>query len=510
MINMFDSRNKKITKLIQLGDYIGYTIRENVQLFSVDGLDKTVSYLTESNYIIKGNYSFTNNEYSLTNIISENTDAILNEEKFDSGVKNQVSLFLENLYNDEYTGATDTFSDVIDILLTRSKYNNVSEKLQKKINIFNNSQNIMESDEYTRFLEIVPDIVSFLHENKDQIHDQVPEIVNSLKLSEAVSKAFNMPYISIEDLSNAGRYTFNSLPEKSIYEMICRQELVKKELLEAKSEFDLVWSSEPVIDSLTSKIYSSEEDIEEVLSETIKELPYFCLLSKKKIFETLSRNLGHSTEHISEQELKTYASRLFEMKKSPRKQLTNLLNKKYGINLQYLKESYSFKSLLNTQVVLFESISKISPKNSVIKQILTEFSSYLKDKNGVQGLELNNVIQQIFQHAGYSQESIPLMEQFSFSDIRKIFKNIQLDSDQSLAEATTKDKVKKNDKKEEKEEEVSTKEEHADSEDLQKEEVAEEKEERPTPIMSDDAVMKAIKSLSDIVNGTEVDYSEDE
>tara|TARA_R110000824_G_scaffold401376_1_gene611926 strand:- start:999 stop:2528 length:1530 start_codon:yes stop_codon:yes gene_type:complete len=509
MINTFDTRNKKITKLIQLGDYIGYTIRENIQLFSVDGLDHTVSYLTESNYIIKGNYSFKNNEYSLTNILSENTEAILNEEKFDSGVKNQVSLFLENLYNDEYTGATDTFSDVIDILLTRSKYNNVSEKLQKKINIFNNSQNIMESDEYTRFLEIVPDIVSFLKENKDQIHEQVPEIVNSLKLSEAVSKAFNIPYMSIEDLSKLGRYTFNNISEKPIYEMICRQELVKKELLEAKSEFDLVWSSEPVIDSLTSKIYSSEEDIEEVLYETIKELPYFCLLSKKKIFETLSRNLGHSTEHISEQELKTYSSKLFEMKKPSRRQLTNLLNQKYGINLQYLKESYSFKSLLNTQVVLFESISKISPNNSVIKQILTEFSSYLKDKNGIQGLELNSIIQQVFQHAGYSQEDIPLMEQFSFSDVKKIFKNIQLDSANSLSEATTKEKIGTNDK-EEKEEEVSTKEEQADSEDLQKEEVAEEGEERPAPIMSDDAVMKAIKSLSDIVNGTEVDYSEDE
>ena len=65
MLKIFESRNKKISDLLKLGDYLGYSIRENIQLFSMDGLDGTVTYLTESNKIISGNYSISNNNYIL-------------------------------------------------------------------------------------------------------------------------------------------------------------------------------------------------------------------------------------------------------------------------------------------------------------------------------------------------------------------------------------------------------------------------------------------------------------
>jgi len=529
MLKIFESRNKKISNLIQLGDYLGYSIRENIQLFSVDGTKDEVTYLTESKKIISGNYLIKNNSYILENINIQDSNIFTDDERFDEGVKNQVSHFLEGLYNDDYTRSQETFTDVIDILTSRTHYETISEKLNKKTRIFNKTNNILESEEFIRFVEIIPELVGFLSENKNQITSQVPEVLNSLKLSEAVSNAFTVPVITVEELDEAGRFEFTDNSHKSIYEMICKQELVKKELLEAKSSFDLVWASEPVIDMLASKIFAPDEEVEDALTETVKELPYFSLLSKKKIFETLSRNLGHSTDHITEKELRKYASLLFEMKKPARKQLTHLLSEKYGVNLQYLKESYSYKSLLNTQVVLFETLSRISPKNSVLKQVLSELSNSLKEKNGVQGLDVNNVIQQIFQHADYSQEEIPLMESFSFSDITKAFEKAEFlvervskgdhsdgdeenpnalqDEDEDSSEDNS-DKEKDGDKEDEgkgkkKKKKDDDKEDEEDSRDIQKEEV----EEKETPSMSDEEVMKAIKDLSDIVNG--VDFEDE-
>jgi hypothetical protein len=529
MLKIFESRNKKISNLIQLGDYLGHSIRENVQLFSIDGVEDKVTYLTENKKIISGNYLIKNNSYILENINVQDSEIFTDDERFDDGVKNQVSLFLESLYHDDYTEADSTFTDVVDILTSRTHYHSISEKLDKKAQIFDLTQNILESDEFTRFVEVIPELVTFLAENKKQISSQVPEILNSLKLSEAVSNAFNIPLVTMDELESSGRFEFTDNSKKSIYEMICKQELVKKELLEAKSSFDLVWANEPVIDELASKIFSTESEVETSLTEAIKELPYLSLLSKKKLFETLSRNLGHSTDHISEKELRSYSSKLFEMKKPARQQLTRLLSEKYGVNLQYLKESYSFKSLINTQVVLFEAISSIAPKTSVLKQVLSELSTSLKSKNGIQGLDMNNIIQQVFQHANYSQEELPLMESFSFDEVTKAFEKAEklvqsmVTEDHSegdegrVAVLPQEDEEPAKEKEGEEpeegaepEEETDGEEEQADSGEVQEKEVEDSASGKQfkLPKMSDEEIMKSIKGLSDIVNGADIEDEE--
>jgi len=543
MLKMFESRNRKISDLVKLGDFLGYSIRENVQLFSIDGLENKVTYLTESNNVISGRYFIKNNNYVLEDIEIKSSEVFTDDQRFDEGVTNQISVLLGNLYNDNYKESEDSFSDVIDILTSRTHYDSINDKLQKKTQIFNESHNIMESEEFKRFIEIIPELVEFLSENKEAIITKVPEVNNSLKLSESVSEAFSVPKIDLNKLQESKRFEYLDNSKKSIYEMICRQELVKKEILEAKNSFDLVWASEPVIDNLASKIYASDEDVEVALTEALKELPYLALVSKKKLFETISRNLGHSSEHISEKEIKTYSSQLFEMKKPAKEQLTNLLSEKHGINLQYLKESYSFKSLLNTQVVLFESVSRITPNGSVLKQILSEFSSYIKTKNGVQSLDLNNIIQQIFEHAGYSTENIPLMESFSFNEVEKAFekaetlveagkkkrgeskgdkgkdpddpeaKDYESGGDRKGDESETKpgtedyEKDSGDESKSKKKKKKDKKETKESSEDVQKEEV--EQEENPESILTDDELMKAIKDLSDVVNGPQDDEEEE-
>ena len=530
MLSIFESRNKKISNIIKLGDYLGYSLRENIQLFSIDGVDNKVTYITEDGYVVEGNYSINNGSYLLENIKVQESEIFTNEEKFDLGIKNQVSLFLEGLYRDEYSSAENSFSDVIDIFTSRAHYQNSFNKLQKKSAIFNQTNNILEGDEYARFLEVVPDLVTFLSENKDDIMEQVPEVANSLKLSESVSEAFNIPQLTIEEIQNAGRFEFTDNSKKSIYEMICKQELVKKEILEAKNSFDVVWATEPVIDSLAGKVFAPYEEVEDALTEALKELPYLALVSKKKLLETLLRNLGDSSDVISEKDMRTYVGRLFEMKKPAKNQLTQLLSEKYGVNLQYLKESYSFKSLINTQVVLFEAISRIAPKNSVLKQVISEFSTYLKGKNGVQGVDMNNIIQQVFQHSGFSTENVPLMESFSFKDIQKAFEKAEAlvetgkkkkgeskgDKGKDADDPDAKDyedggdrkgdesETKSGEKDEEEEEEKDKKKDKKTSGDVQKEEVG-----KDYNTMSDEEIMKAIKSLSDAISGEDFEDEED-
>ena len=64
LTNIFESRNKTFLNLVKLGDYLGRSLRENVEIFSVD--NDEVTYLTESGAVIKGNFS--TGALNLTNI----------------------------------------------------------------------------------------------------------------------------------------------------------------------------------------------------------------------------------------------------------------------------------------------------------------------------------------------------------------------------------------------------------------------------------------------------------
>jgi len=54
--NLFENRNKTVSELIKLGDYLGRSLRENVSIFKIDVEDKSVCYVTESNKVIVGTF----------------------------------------------------------------------------------------------------------------------------------------------------------------------------------------------------------------------------------------------------------------------------------------------------------------------------------------------------------------------------------------------------------------------------------------------------------------------
>tara|TARA_Y100000385_G_scaffold103115_1_gene106630 strand:- start:181 stop:1530 length:1350 start_codon:yes stop_codon:yes gene_type:complete len=266
----------------------------------------------------------------------------------------------------------------------------------------------------------MPQFTDFLQEQQETIQE-VQEIENAIKLSNSVSQAFDFPRITHKTLEESPEYHISKGLNKSVYELICKQELVKKELLESKKNFEDVWATNAKIRNLATLVFeNSDEEVMETLVEAIIEVPFLALTTKKQLFESISNafSLGDSIA-ISEKEIKTFVARLFEMKKPVKQVIINLLNEKYGINVQNLKDTATFSSLSETQVVIFESLARLAPKGSIIKDTLSDLSKMLKNKNGVEVIDVNDVLQECFETCGYDKfcEDFRLVENISFDSI---------------------------------------------------------------------------------------------
>lgn len=400
--HLFENRNTTVTNLLKLSDCLGRSLRENVELFSIDSENKRVAFLTESGKVLSGDYTL-KGDISLTNLKVQDSEIFTDNDVFDSFVNEKVSSFVGNLNSDKYEHADDSFTDILSLWENRLKFENVKDRLEEKNLVFNQDQTIIETKQFQRFLEMMPQFLDFLSENKKNI-EQVKEIEHAIKLSNSVSKAFDFPKLSHDTLQEQSSYTISKGPTKSVYELICKQELVRKELLESKKSFEDVWATNASIRQLASHIFEdSEEVILEALVDAVIEIPFLALTTKKQLFESLSNSFGISDEsHISDKELKLYASTLFDMKKPLKAVILELLNTKYGINVQNLRESATFQGLAQTQVVIFESLMRLAPKGSVIKECLSDLSQMLKSKNGVEVIDVNDLLQECFEECDYS------------------------------------------------------------------------------------------------------------
>jgi hypothetical protein len=155
---------------------------------------------------------------------------------------------------------------------------------------------------------------------------------------------------------------------------------------------------------LAGLLYSEDSVIAEALVAAVKEVPYLALASKKQLTETFKNALNlNNVKDINISDIQKFSSFIFEMKKPIKSELISHLNERYGINVQNLKEPATFKGLLNTQISIFETLAKISPKKSVQKTVLMELAESLKTKNGVESIDCNEVIQEVFIAAGYDE-----------------------------------------------------------------------------------------------------------
>ena len=439
--HLFENRNSTVTHLLKLGDCLGRSLRENVELFSIEAEKGRVAFLTENGKVISGNYDI-GADIALEDLVVNDVKVFTDNKTFDSYVNKKVSNFVGNLNSNNYRHAEDSFSDILTLWESRLKFENIKKRLDEKIEVFNSSQDIISTPEFQRFLEVMPQFTAFLTENKDNINE-IKEIENAVKLSNSVSKAFNFPKIDYKTLEEDGGYKISHGINKNVYELICKQELVTKELLESKKNFEDVWATNSKIRNLAGLIFeASEDEILGALVEAIIEVPFLALSTKKQLSHSIDNALGLSEyTSISEKKIKTFASTIFEMKKPLKKIIITLLNEKYGINVANLKETASFKSLANTQVVIFESLYRLAPKGSVVKDTLAGLTQLLKNKNGVEVIDVNDLLQECFAACEYTSfcEEYRLVETLSFDTI--------LESEYTPQELLEKARSKKADEK---------------------------------------------------------------
>lgn len=421
---LFEQRDKTVSVLVKLGDCLARSLRENVSLFSIDSTNTYVTYLTESNKVISGHYVI-DKDVKLTKIRIQESSVFEDGTKFDDFVNEKINNFIENIHYGEYSSADDSFSDILSLWESRVKLGSVQKKLHEKAERLHSVERIVESEEFQKLIEVTPQVLIFLKENFQKV-SSVPEIRNAVNLSNSVAQAFDFRRMSYEELEEGKTYILKDGISNSIYEMICRQELVKKELLESKKSFESVWASNTSIKKLASMIFESDEKVIEALSEAFKEVPYLALASKKSLFETFSNCLAQVDGiGVSDKDIQKYASEIFEVKKEVKEAFINAINEKYGVNVQNLQEPASFKSLANTQVVIFEALSRLAPKGSVIKQVLSEAATCLKNKSGVECIDVNDYIYEMFLEAGYNNV---LEEGFSAGKYTKVdFKRVAAD-----------------------------------------------------------------------------------
>lgn len=409
ILDIFENREKTVWSLFKLADCLGRSLRENVSLFYIDSDKNKVSFITESEKVITANYEL-EDQTTINNIKIVDSESFKEGEGFDSMVAEEVHQFVGNLANNELQEATTSFDDILKLWEYRLKFENVKNKLDEKSQSFDETHSILKTPEISRLTEITPGLISYLIENKENF-EGISEITNAVKLSDSVSQAFNFTAITKEVLEEQGTYTLKPEVTDTIFDMICKQELVKKELLESKKSFDVIWATNEKIKSLAGMLFESDEKIMESLANCLEEIPYMSLVSKATLAKTVTNALSFNDGlGISEKDVKSFASKLFEMKKPVREAFVTMLNESYGVNVQNLKETPSFKSLLNTQVVIFEALSRLSPKSSLQKQVLSEVSEMLKYKNGVESIDITDYLSQVFTSAGYLEEATETKE----------------------------------------------------------------------------------------------------
>ena len=421
--NLFEERDKTITHLVKLGDCIGRSLRENVSLFSIDSANSEVSYVTNSGKVISGSFTI-GEDISLDKIRVQDSSVFQDGQEFDNFVNKKIHSFVESVHYGEYAAADSSFDDVLSLWESRLKLTSIQNRLMEQSEKLSRIENIVESDEFSKLLEVTPQLQEFLKENLDRV-TSVPEVRNAVNLSNAVSNAFNFPRLSLDELEEQNSYTLKNGVNESIYEMICRQELVKRELLESKRNFDTVWADNTSIRKLASMIFESDEAVVGALSEALKEVPYLSLASKRSLFNTFTNCLANADGiGVSEKDIQNYASKIFEFKKDVKEVFIETINEKYGVNIQNLQNPASFKSLANTQVVIFEALSRLAPKGSVLKEVLSEMGQSLKSKSGVECIDVNDFLMEMFVSVGFDC----VLEEAETSDLPKVnFKRVSKD-----------------------------------------------------------------------------------
>ena len=462
--NAFFSRDQSIAKVNMAMNYLSRVVRENMVLFDFDARTNKASFLTESNLIVDCVVAEKGNNVFLEGITVNDSAELYSDESVDGRVNESVHSFVASLRNDDYTSAEGSFSDLLNAFQSRSQVNEVRAKLERRMSSFSDTQNITESSEYIKLQEIRDKVVEYLKEQKDTLLSY-EDIANSLKLSNALGKAFNTPKKTWDALVSEGSVTVPLDEQKTVFEMVCAQELIRSELHESKENFSRSWVKNDKISKLASCIYNNDDVVMEALRDAITAVPYLALASKSDI-KTVFASIYESSDvaNISQKDIREYVARIFEFKKPIKRDILSELNEAYGINVQNLKFVPTFSNLAKAQSVFFEALGAVSEKDSVVRDVFESFSKALRKKGGIQALEVNDFIFEAFKDAGIEISDTLFKDMNLDAVVEGIFEN----KDKGYPEKGIKGGTKAAKKEEEKRKKKDDKEEEVDVEEAKK------------------------------------------
>lgn len=395
--NLFEERNLTFVRISEAADYLGTCIRENVVVFDVAAAKNRATFLTESGYLLGATYDFSNGNTKLSDFELESAESIVSDEKVDEFVAENVSELVQSLHKNTYDGAENSFGKILEAFSYRNQINEVRSELYKKMSRFDHKTTVRDTVEYHKLQEMKSQIKDFIAENKETVLE-CNDIVNGLKLTKALSTAFDAPVVKLAEIINIGSIDVSKNLKHSLYETICRQELISRELLESKRNFASLWADNESISRLASCIYSEDEAIEAAIVETIRNVPYFALASKSDINEVVT-SVYEVTDPgtVTKKDIRSFVSKIFEMKKPAKAIMISALNETYGVNVNNLKFIPSFSNLAKTQSVMFEALSRLSEDSKVVGDFLHEFGAFIKGKGGVEVLDINDFINECFE-----------------------------------------------------------------------------------------------------------------
>ena len=396
--NPFGRKSNKVQKILKLGDQLSLSLRENVEL--IDSEDSLVTFVTESGYVVEGNLDFDTMEFSDIKVTT--TEIFESEEMFDNAINKQITSVLGSLLEDNRKEASNKFNKILNLWEARSKFDRVIERLQERKERYNLYASIVESEQFVTMKELKPQLIKFLKENKDELA-KVKQILNSVKLSNTIARAFDLPALSPTDL-HEDTFQVRDRRFDSVYDVVCQQELIKKDLMENKKSFTSMWLNSNEVNSIIEFLgKNNDAGLSESLASVISANPYFALATKKQLVELIENSLSfQEVDVFSQKEIKEFVNKIYEAKKSVKDMIVENLNDKYGINIQNLKVTPSFNELGKTQKVVFETLNKLAPRGSALKSTLGEFAKILGMHSGVDVIDINEWLVDVFVESDYA------------------------------------------------------------------------------------------------------------
>jgi hypothetical protein len=415
LTNLIENRGKEFSNLIKIGDYLARTLRENVELFSVE--DGVATYLTENGSVISGKYAF-KPTLKLSKIVVEDADVLNNRKAFEEATDRKVMNVLSNLMEDDYQSAEGSFDKILSMYETKLTYERIKKRLEEKTQRFGESTKITSSKEFQRVTEIKDQLVTFLKENEDML--QSAGMKTGMKLVNLVSTSFDLPKRTVDQIQEAKEIEVKFVGKTNLYEHLCRKELIQKELLEAKQNFDNIWVNTNSVQDMAAMIFESDVDsIRHQVAQTISDAPYLALATKKQISNLLHNSLSMNEVKVTQKDLNKFAGKIYEMKKPIKQYVLDVLNEKYGIDVRKLDEVPTFRTLALTEGEILAQIAKHAPTGSIIEKTLTEFVNTLQTKNGAESIDLAVFLEDLFQEAGHGEtlNEASLMDYMDFTKV---------------------------------------------------------------------------------------------